>query len=159
MILDKIIATVFGLLVLFGHCQAQEGIDGLRNAFHTIEDKEDIEALLDIAVTGSVESNCSGHAYKAASTALMAEYVKWPGTKLKYFKQGIRELDALLAEHQCLESTYLRLLIQYKSPRFLGYHDSIQMDSLYFWSNIVTAEIPELTKSMLVSSLHSVSTK
>jgi len=155
----KFIGTVLGLFLLIGHCQAQDEIDALRNAFHAIEDRGDIEALLDIAVTGSVESNCSGHAYKAASTALMAEYVKWPGTKLKYFKQGTRELDALIAEHQCLESTYLRLLIQYKSPRFLGYHDSIQMDSLYFWSNIVTAEIPELTKSMLVSSLHSVSTK
>lgn len=153
----KLIGVLLSFSVLFSPCEAQEDLNVLRNGFHAIKNKGDIEALLDIEISGPVELSCNGYAYKAASKALMAEYVKWPGTKLKYFRQGTHELDALIAEHPCLESTYLRLLVQYKSPRFLGYHDAIQMDSVYFWSNIITAEIPESTKSMLVSSLHSVS--
>lgn len=67
--------------------------------------------------------------YKAVGTMMMANHVMNPVSKLSYFRKGRNMLqEAIAADKDNIELTFLRFTIQTNIPSFLGYNDHISAD-------------------------------
>lgn len=68
-------------------------------------------------------------AYLGAAKTLMAEYSYAPWSKLNYFEEGKKLIEeAIQKDSQNPEYRYLRFLIQFNAPDFLGYSSQLKED-------------------------------
>lgn len=70
-------------------------------------------------------------AYAGALIMKKAGLIKGASRKLKEFKSGKEKLEEAIREHDNVEFRFLRLVIQEKAPKVLGYHNQLQEDRNY----------------------------
>ena len=115
-------------LVVFNFSSTISGLDTIRNDFPNINSLEQAERSLK-----ELEKNedITSKGYYAAMLFMKSKYVKFPLTKLKYFKKGKLLLDDLAFNHQNnIEIRYIRFLLQSEMPNFLGYNKNLEEDYL-----------------------------
>lgn len=84
-------------------------------------------------------SDPSIQAYVLAIRMKQIEYMYNPVTMISLFKKYTKELEAMAAQNpKNIHIRYIRLLIQEKSPSFLGYNDDIPKDKLFLKSALAT---------------------
>lgn len=76
-------------------------------------------------------------AYVVAIEMKQAEYTSNPYTKLKIFNDSKTKLNTLIAENpDDAHMRYLRLMLQEKTPSFLGYNEHIEEDKKFLRSKL-----------------------
>lgn len=70
-------------------------------------------------------------AYAGALIMKKAGLIKGASRKLKEFKSGKEKLEEAIREHDDVEFRFLRLVIQEKAPKVLGYHKQLEEDRNY----------------------------
>lgn len=75
--------------------------------------------------------------YRAAFHMFMATHTANPIKKMSYFRQGKNMLeDVIKSNPQDTELRFIRLCIQYHTPRYLGYRGEIDEDKQYMLDNL-----------------------
>ena len=75
--------------------------------------------------------------YEAAYHMFMAKHSGNPLKKMSYFKDGKKKLDKEIAANPSnIELRYIRLLIQFYTPSYLGYRDNIEEDKDFLMNNL-----------------------
>jgi hypothetical protein len=75
-------------------------------------------------------------AYEGALLMKKAGIVSGPKKKLDLFKEGHKELEAVLSKDSAnIECRFLRLMIQEHAPGILGYKGELQKDRLFIKNN------------------------
>lgn len=75
--------------------------------------------------------------YLAAYQIFMAKHTFNPLKKMSHFNKGKDDLEQLIAnEPDDVELRYIRLCIQFYSPKILGYQSNIEEDKLYVMNNL-----------------------
>ncbi len=88
-------------------------------------------------------------AYAATLETMQAKYSINPYTKLKYFNQGKKDLESIIAQYpNNLEIRLLRLSIQINVPRLLNYSDDIVEDKKLLLNNLNQIVDEELKKNI-----------
>lgn len=148
-----ILSTIlFGSILSDSH--AQGDLVDYRKLFHTIENRDHIQSIIDLPITESNDSKRNIiQAYKAVCIARLAEYAYQPISSYRYFSKGKNQLEDSIKEDFNIEIVYLRILVQTSVPRFLNYNDKIDSDLNYFKNNLSGSNIPELTKQLMLNSL------
>jgi hypothetical protein len=109
--------------------------------FHALVTKKQEQIFLEKYKTSS---NPSVLAYYYAVQMKQAEYAFNPIKKLSIFSKYKNLLNALVLAHPSdLNLRYIRLVIQEKSPAFLGYKDFIPTDKLILQKAIQSKTAPE----------------
>jgi hypothetical protein len=145
--------TFIYLLILFGVSEVSI-LEQIREVFPQVNSVEEADLWLKKLDT---EEGIMVDAYKASLLFVKSRYVKFPLTKLKYFKRGKKQLDGLIKENpDNIEMRYIRFLFQKQMPRFLGYHTSIEEDFKVIVSTIENSKInKDFKKHMLLNILES----
>ncbi|WP_166334204.1 hypothetical protein [Sphingobacterium chungjuense] len=75
--------------------------------------------------------------YEAAFHMFMAKHTANPIKKMSYFKNAKSMLEDLIeANPQEVELRFIRLCIQYYSPKYLGYHSEVENDKTFVMNNL-----------------------
>ncbi|GHE34679.1 hypothetical protein GCM10017764_17280 [Sphingobacterium griseoflavum] len=75
--------------------------------------------------------------YEAAYHMFMAKHSGNPLKKMSYFKDGKKMLDKeISANPNNVELRYIRLLIQFYTPSYLGYRGNIEEDKDFLMNNL-----------------------
>lgn len=75
--------------------------------------------------------------YLAAYQIFMAKHTFNPFKKMSHFNKGKDQLEELIAqEPENVELRYIRLCIQFYSPKILGYQINIEEDKMYVMNNL-----------------------
>lgn len=140
-------------MVLFGTSEVSI-LEQVREVFPLITSVEEADLWLNKL---EAEEGAVVDAYKASLLFVKSRYVKFPLTKLKFFKRGKKKLDGLIkANPDNIEMRYIRFLFQKEMPRFLGYHTSIKEDYNLIISTIEVSMIDnDLKQHMLLNMLAS----
>ena len=94
-----------------------------------VEDASAIDEGLRLIESAPYESALL-EAYAAAMTVLKAKHAFWPAKKMRYLREGLPQLDTLVAQNPSdVKIRYLRLLSCYYLPRFLGFSDTVEEDT------------------------------
>lgn len=81
-------------------------------------------------------------AYVCAVEMKQAEYHFNPIVKLKIFNSTKNKLELLITKHpNNTDLRYIRLMLQERIPRFLGYRTSIEKDKSFLFSKIKAKQI------------------
>lgn len=155
-------AFILGLMfvTLSSVARNNNDLDTIRSQFQVIESEEDIEKII-LFETDSLNSSEDQmiKAYKAAATCMMANYVFSPKSKLKYFNEGKKELEALISSAKKVENVYLRLLLQLNVPKVLNYNENIEEDVAFLEEHMAASEIDVDYKNLMIQNLLSVTKK
>ncbi len=89
--------------------------------------------------------------YVFAVEMKQAEYTANPFKKLKIFNTTKKKLNTLIENNpSCVDLRYLRLLLQERTPKILGYDDNIEADKIFLKNEIDGQKVSvELTKYIL----------
>lgn len=80
-------------------------------------------------------------AYLGAAKTLMAEYSYTPWNKLNYFEEGKKLIEeSIKKDAENPEYRYLRFLIQFNAPDFLGYSSNLKADYEFIERYLDTVE-------------------
>lgn len=95
-------------------------------------------------------------AYKGAVSTLKAKFAKTKKEKKEYFKEGTSWIEsAIRAEPSNIEIRYIRMSVQEKSPKFLGYHKNLEEDKAFVLKNynsISSTELKNVIKDFVLKS-------
>lgn len=101
-------------------------VEEVRNQFPEISSEEQADNFI-AQLTKDTSPEAKG--YIAAMNFMKSRFVKFPFTKLKYFKIGKNELDTIILKNpKNIEMRYIRYLMQKQIPDFLGYNENIDGD-------------------------------
>lgn len=102
--------------------------------FHSLNNKK---SEVDFILKYKKEKNPSVMAYVIATEMKQAEYALNPISKLSIFTKNKDELNYLIKENNSnIHLRYIRLLLQEKTPSFLGYNKYIDEDSNFLKEKI-----------------------
>lgn len=105
-----------------------------------------IQKQLDIIRDGSQDQK---DAFEGALMMKKAGLIKGASHKLKEFKAGREKLEHMIAKYAGnAEFRFLRLMIQEKAPKILGYDKQIEKDHRYVADHFKT--IPEAVKKAIL---------
>jgi len=143
--------SLFILLLLGVLSISTSAIDEVRNQFPKIDSKEQAESFIEL-----LKDNKSPEAkgYSAAMILMKSRYVIFPLTKLKYFKEGKKELNDVIKKNpKNVEIRYLRFSMQKQIPNFLGYHDNINEDFNLIINDIEICTMHDSLKNKIISNM------
>lgn len=152
----KRIIFIFFILFVTLTCRAQYDkiLDHVRWEFQEMNNKKDIQSLLEIAPRDEdMPEDILIRAYQAAATCRMAEFVSSPWTKLKFFNRGKEELENLIKEDKHVELIYLRMLLQLNVPGILNYNKEIDEDLAFFVMHLEKVPVEENYKKVMVANI------
>ena len=87
--------------------------------------------------------------YYAAFHMFMAKHTGNPLKKMGYFKNGKNALeDIIKANPENIELRFIRLCIQFYTPKYLGYHHEINKDKAFVMNNLYKLSDKE-TKNLI----------
>jgi hypothetical protein len=123
-----------------------------REDFHTKElNRENVEEML---AKYANENSPVDEAYLGVCTAIMAQYVFLPTTKLRSFYSGKDKLDTSIeVDQENGEQRYLRLLIQLNAPSFLMYNSDIDSDLKVFIEDVKSLNIDPKWSVVFINNL------
>jgi hypothetical protein len=133
-----LISILFVTLVIRSLLAQNEVNEFLRTSFHKIENEEDLNKILEHHLD---TKNVVAESYIGAITVMKAQYPFSPIKKFKYFSEGTKLIENSISTKQLVENTYLRLIIQINTPRFLGYYENIQQDITFIEKHIDTCNL------------------
>lgn len=141
------------LLFVFSHTNCSE-IAVIRKNFHEIDSKEQLYEFIEF----TEKNYCiEVEPYLASAIMMKAEYVFFPHTKMKYFKNGKKRLETFINEHpDNLEAKYMRFLIQSEIPSFLNYNDNIESDFNQINQDIQSSTLPEEYKNVITTNINKI---
>jgi len=88
--------------------------------------------------------------YQASAIMMMAKHVFNPFSKMSYFKRGKSILEtAIKADENNIELRFLRFNAQTHIPSFLGYDDSIQIDTKFLMNSFPNIQDLQLKEFLL----------
>lgn len=127
-------------------------LQAIRKDFNKgVKDKalcEKYHGQLEEAARGPVEK-----AYYGAFHMFMAKHTSNPIKKMSYFRNGKNILEKTIkANPDDVELRFIRLCIQYYTPKYLGYHHEIEVDKEFVMNNLHKLEDKE-TKSLIYKYL------
>jgi len=115
----------------------------------TTEDKEACEQLYKKLAESEYKDHALLTAYYGAVTATKANYLKEPGEKLKYFRQGRRLIEKAVAMDSLnTEIRFLRFTIQTNVPKAVKYDKEIDEDKQFLINNIKDCKVPAVRKNI-----------
>ena len=119
--------------------QPISNVDRVRNKFPNIVSKDQADAfIMELKNDNSPESK----AYIAAMIFMKSRFVKFPFTKMKYFKEGKNLLDeTILKNPENIEIRYIRFLMQKEIPSFLGYDKNINEDFEVILNGVIISRL------------------
>lgn len=134
------------LSVQFTATSSNRDLETLRQNYdRAIEDKELCQRMikeLESSAPSSVHL-----AYLGAFRAIWANHVFNPFAKLKTFNTGKADIEsAVRKDPENVEIRFVRLSIQKNCPKFLGYNDNIEEDTLYLEKSRDTVTSPTLAR-------------
>ncbi|MFD2598874.1 hypothetical protein ACFSQ3_07900 [Sphingobacterium corticis] len=118
-------------------CYAQKvDLSGIRQNFNKgVKNKELCEKYHEQLQKGAKSPVEKG--YKAAFHMFMAKHTSNPFKKMSYFKDAKSMLEEVIEDNpQNVELRFIRLCIQYYSPKYLGYHSEVEQDKEYVMNNL-----------------------
>lgn len=134
--------------------QDYKSLELVRKEFQKLKNEDDLEKFLSLEIVDtSADEQQVINAYMAAGTCMMADYAFSPKTKLKYFKEGKKTLEKMIADQKVVENVYLRLLIQLNIPKILNYNKNINEDVEFLEDNMSDADIDSTYKQTMVANL------
>lgn len=140
--MNYILSYSIVLLTLISPSALDEG----RKTFAEINSIEQAEEFI---ISLQNDSSPEAMGYVASMNFMKSHFLKFPFTKLKYFKRGKKSLDNLINKNpKNVEIRYIRFLMQKQIPKFLGYNKHIDEDF-----KIITNGIEENTVSYEVKSI------
>ena len=106
--------------------------------FHSLNnEKSELEFIE--KYSGNINSYILG--YVTALEMKQAEYTMNPFTKLRIFTDSKNKLNQLIAENKSdVHLRYLRLMLQEKTPSFLGYNDHIMEDKEFLSDKLLVVD-------------------
>ncbi len=139
-----LIAVVFSF-------QIPPAVDEVRNQFPEISSEEQADTFIQ-QLTNDISEEAKG--YIAAMNFMKSRFVKNPFTKLKYFKIGKKELDAVILKNpKNIEMRYIRYLMQKQIPDFLGYNENIEEDFSLIVNKIVESDYSNTFKLKIINNM------
>ena len=105
----------------------------LRRLFHELENEQDLDSLLSYR---NEMDNVVALSYFGSATLMKAQYPFSPFKKFEYFSEGKKMIEESILQNKNVENTYLRLIVQLNTPRFLGYYHEIEEDISFLENNI-----------------------
>jgi hypothetical protein len=139
----------YAAIILF--LSAPSALDDVRRNFTGISSLEEANTFIDrLKYEGSLESR----GYAASMNIIKSHYVKFPFTKLKYFKKGKHALDELIRAHpDNIEIRHLRFFMQKQVPKFLGYNGHIDQDFTLIIRGIERDSLSDELRSIILRNL------
>lgn len=132
-------------------------LEGLRKDFIQIDSEK---KLLGFEEKYNKSNISKKEPYLAVVEMWKAEYTNWPLKQYRYFKEGKNRLENYIKKNNtCIESRYLRILVQKECPSFLGYDKDIKTDIEFIRSNISTSDIPEWYRNIILDEISKVTNK
>ena len=109
--------------------------------FHVTEGKD---AELAFIEKYKSETSPSKKAYVIAIEMKQAEHAFSPMTKIRIFSKSKSKLENLIKSNGSnIHAKYVRVLIQDKTPSFLGYNDDIMKDKVFLKNKIADKTCPD----------------
>ncbi|TRZ42266.1 hypothetical protein [Robertkochia solimangrovi] len=129
----------------------------VRDDFHKINSLEDTEKFIKLYRS----EFCDRYTiYIASAVMRQAEYVSWPFTKLKFFKEGKSELEDYIETHpDDVEARYARYMIQSHVPEILGYHKEMKTDKEFILKNLDKSDIPAAYQAFMKENILKINQK
>ena len=152
----KLLMLISALLfvTLIGTAQVGHGLEGVRNAFQGVEDREDLQRILALDLSSMEQGDRNVLlAYQGAASCMMANYVFSPLSKLGYFKEGRVLIEQSISSERNAENVYLRMLIQLHVPKLLNYHEDIREDLDYLQRNLPDFAASVSFKETMIANL------
>jgi len=144
-------------LVLFMSSSVCTDMKEIRTAFHDIDSEEQLNSFIDSYQNSPCNEACP---YLAVASMWRAEYCLWPGTQLRYFNEGKKELEMFLSSHpHSVEGRYLRVLVQSETPSFLGYNKDISADCAFIKNNIGSSNLDSDFQNDILELINQVQNK
>lgn len=125
--------------------KASVDLGEIRKVYQQVEGDETlIEDLYEALAPVKREDRALLVAYKGASKTLMAKLAKGIKDKRSFFNKGRELLEfSVNADPTNVEIRCIRLSVQEKAPRILGYHKNIEEDKLFIIENYKAMKDPE----------------
>ncbi len=134
---------------------AQDNLELVRLKFHAVQDEQDLQEVINLsskAEAQTAEGNIL-QAYHAASIARQANYTMFPHKKIQYFNKGKNLLESTIEDIPNLESVYLRLVLQLKTPKLLNYYQDINNDVQFVVENLASSNLTLVSKRLIKATL------
>ena len=142
---------IISVFLLFNLIFTSSKLEDVRNQFPEINTLEQAENYL-VELENEEDDTLQG--YYAAMLFMKSKHVKFPLTKLKYFKKGRLLLDELISNHQHnIEIRYIRFLLQSEMPDFLGYNKNIEEDFLYITKQVKQSNLKREFKVKMLQNM------
>ena len=126
---------MIGLLsLLFILFLSSTNIKEVVEEFHDLDTRE---SEVEFVENYTQSSQPSILAYVCAVEMKQAKYGYNPISKLRIFKHSKKKIDSLIQTNPTdVHLRYIRLVLQEKTPRFLGYNDYIEEDKTFLSSKL-----------------------
>lgn len=144
----KFLTVLLFSLLLF---QPNPNVDEVRNQFPEISSEEQADHFIELL---NLDDSSEGKGYTAAMVFMKSRFVKWPFTKMKYFKEGKSILDKTINENPAnIEIRYIRFLMQKQIPDFLGYNENISEDFQVIVNGFKMCNLQPTMKSKILQNM------
>jgi len=131
--------------------QVNVELEKVRSQFPEITSEEQANSFIE-KLKNDDSSEAKG--YTAAMIFMKSSFVKFPFTKLKYFKQGKTLLDETITQDPSnIEIRYIRFLMQKQIPDFLGYNENIKEDFNIIVNGLKTCNLQREAKSQMLQNM------
>lgn len=131
--------------------QTSPVLEEVRNQFPEISSEEQADNFI-AKLTNDTSEEAKG--YIAAMNFMKSRFVKNPFTKLKFFKIGKKELDAVILNNpKNIEMRYIRYLMQKQIPGFLNYSDNIEEDFKLISTQLVESNYNDKFKHKIINNM------
>ncbi|SNR73285.1 hypothetical protein SAMN06265371_11087 [Lutibacter agarilyticus] len=126
-------------------------VEEVRNQFPEISSEEQADNFIEQLTK---DASAEAKSYIAAMNFMKSRFVKNPFTKLKYFKIGKKELDAVILNNpKNIEMRYIRYLMQKQIPGFLNYSDNIEEDFKLLSTQLVESNYNNTFKLKIINNM------
>lgn len=144
----KFLTVLFFSVILF---QPNSNIEKVRNQFPVITTEEQADDFIENLKN---DNSPEAKGYTAAMVFMKSRFVKFPFTKLKYFKEGKSILNEVINESPAnVEIRYIRFLMQKQIPDFLGYNDNLKEDFEVIFNGFEMCNLKAENKSEIVKNM------
>ena len=147
------------LLIFYFMFQAsnhtQSELVEIRNKYYAaIEKEKDAKDFLDFMNSKNTSNDPLMLCYKGVATVLQANYYFNPYSKYKFFVDGKELIEKSVKQNSSnIEIRFMRFCIQYNTPKFLGYSNSLEVDKKFIFNSyngIVDIDLKERIKNYLL---------
>ena len=129
-------------------------IVSIRTAYHKIRTEKQLEQF--IKKFHGIDAE-EAQPYLASAIMQKAQYAFLPTSKLKYFKQGKKQLESFIQNNpNNLEARYVRVLVQSNVPEILGYKNNIKSDIEFIKSHIKASKLPADYQKVMLTHIKNV---